>query len=166
MEESPQEKQAKKVSDHINDSLIETLNQITKGFKIVMIMYTIAFYFGILLIIIAVLPIFFNISNETYSAIFGGLGIIDLTAFLVFKPAEDLQYSRGNLARIMTAFTTWINDLKQWIKYIDNKANDVDPKISLDEMIKISELNIKNVLKILDSSGYSLKVTKSKKDEK
>src|SRR5208282_4295465 len=44
--------------------------------------------------------------------------------FLVFKPAQDLQASRGGLAQLQAAFFAWINDIHNWNEYLELLQNE------------------------------------------
>jgi len=70
-----------------------------------MTMYSIAFYSGVGLIFLSFIATL-GFRENIISLFFGGAGVVDIVSFFVFKPAEDLQKSRGNLAQLITAFLT------------------------------------------------------------
>jgi hypothetical protein len=75
-----------------------------------------------------------------------GAGVTDVIAFIVFKPAEDLQKSRAPLAQLVSAFLTWFNDSHNWNGAIEKEIND---KRNIDVLEKISKRSIVNTFAII-----------------
>ena len=126
-----------KFSEKLRQDLLDVIDQIEVGFKYTMRMYIVAFAVGVVLLgSIVVLAFVPEIKSNWYtSAILGSAGIIDVVAFLLFKPTEGLQISRGNLAQLQTAFITWINQMHTWNYFIAKK---MDNDISTDELREIT----------------------------
>ncbi|OEU65685.1 MAG: hypothetical protein BA867_06445 [Desulfobacterales bacterium S5133MH16] len=149
------------LSKKLRESIGTVLDQIDEGFKRAMLMYTVAFYAGIALILISIGGFLYG---KDVSLIFGGMGIADIVAFFIFKPAEDLQISRGNLAQLQAAFTTWVNDIHNWNHFLKLKFDNQD--CSTDDMEKISRSMIKNTLSIMEGIDLYVEGGKGKKIKK
>lgn len=106
-------------SDSFKNGLINSLDQIKRGFNTAMIMYTVAFYVGILLILAAVVFAWFK-GESLLPIAFAGLGVADLIAYFITKPPLDLQKSRANLAQLQTAYYNWFIDLFNWNSIINS----------------------------------------------
>jgi hypothetical protein len=46
--------------------------------------------------------------------VFGSLGIVDVIAYFITKPPQDLQFSRARLAQLQAAFFNWFIDYTNW----------------------------------------------------
>ena len=97
--------------------ILNVIDEIDKGFRKVMLMYTVAFYIGLGLIVFSFIGTLYFKEN-IFLLVFGGAGVVDVVAFFIFKPAEDLQRSRGNLAQLVSAFLTWYNDTHNWNQFL------------------------------------------------
>ena len=51
----------------------------------------------------------------------------DVVTAFVFRPAQELQNSRGNLTQLQAAFFNWSNDVRNWSAYLDRLDNSVHP---------------------------------------
>lgn len=162
MEKSKEADENNTLGTIVEKKIISVLEQIDSGFKKVMFMYTIAFYLGIILVASSVLIFVFKQGDKS-SLFFGGIGILDLVAFLVFKPAEDLQISRGNLAQLLAAFLCWINDNKVWSQFISNKVK--KEGIKLKDLKDISKIMISNTVTIINSIEFALSKKKPKTEQ-
>lgn len=118
----------------LQDGLVDVIKQIETGYERVMTMYTVAFYMGVLLVAISVIASLYYHSDQS-TLILGGLGLVDIIASMIFKPAQDLQNSRGNLAQLYAANFNWINDVHNWNEYLNRS------KLSLDinNLTKVSK---------------------------
>jgi len=108
-------------------------------------MYMVAFYLGIGLIVFSfVITI---ITGNNIFLIFGGAGIADVVTFFIFKPAEELQRSRGNLAQVASCFMTWFNDIHNWNSLINFrfKTGDLDEN----KLEKISKLSVSHTVALM-----------------
>jgi hypothetical protein len=107
----------KRLRDGLQNGLLEVVEQIDRGYRITMWMYTAAFIMGMLMLAASMLT---ALLRDVHSAILlGGLGAADVLTFLIFKPAQDLQASRGGLAQLQATFFAWINDIHNWNEYLD-----------------------------------------------
>lgn len=93
--------------------ILTVIDEIDKGFRRVMDMYSIAFYTGLGIIVFSFLGTLY-LGKNIFLLLFGGVGVIDIAAFFIYKPVEDLQRSRANLAQLVSAFLTWYNDTHNW----------------------------------------------------
>ena len=105
----------------LQSGLLEVVRQIDRGYRITMWMYTAAFVVGLSMLVVSMIAAFRDLHS---AALLGGLGALDVITFLVFKPAEDLQASRGGLAQLQAAFFAWINDIHNWNEYLDLLQNE------------------------------------------
>lgn len=123
----------------LQQGLLDVVKQIERGYRITMWMYTAAFVVGLLMLIASTVT---AMLRETNSAVLiGGLGAADVIAFLIFKPAQDLQASRGSLAQLQAAFFAWINDIHNWNDYLyllQNESGSALP--SFEKWKQISEI--------------------------
>lgn len=139
---------------NLRNRLLNVIDEIDRGFKRVMFMYTIAFYSGVSIVLFSIVSTVVNGSN-TFTLIFGGVGALDVIAFFVFRPAEDLQKSRANLAQLVAAFMTWNNDMRSWADvkqkkiWIDgeqekdkNNANDINALHEISKRMIIDTVTI------------------------
>jgi len=140
------------ISIAVKESILGVLFQIEKGFRRVMLMYTIAFYLGIGLIIFSVIATVLY-GTDAYMLLFGGAGMADIVAFFVFKPTEDLQRSRGNLAQLTSGFIAWYNDLHNWNHAVEREFYNEDDtpikKVNLETLKEISKRSILNTVTIM-----------------
>ena len=85
--------------ENLQEGLVEVVKQIDRGYERVMQMYTVAFYIGIIMVLMSVFASLV-LRSDTSALILGGLGMADIIASLIFQPAQELQNSRGNLAQL------------------------------------------------------------------
>jgi hypothetical protein len=78
-----------------------------------MVMYTVAFYLGIALVLSAIAMAFVK-DKPLLPIVFGGLGMADLIAYFITKPPQELQFSRARLAQLQAAFFNWFIDYTNW----------------------------------------------------
>ena len=117
------------MSNEFRKGLVKVIHQIEIGYSRVMTMYTIAFYVGIGLIILSVIASL--VLKENVSAlIFGGLGMADVITAFVFRPAQELQNSRGNLTQLQAAFFNWANDVRNWNAFLER----LDTSVQIGQM--------------------------------
>jgi hypothetical protein len=100
-------------ADSFKSALRDTVKQIEHGFRSTMIMYTVAFYLGVVLILAAIAMAFFK-QESLLPIVFGSLGIGDVIAYFITKPPQDLQFSRARLAQLQAAFFNWFIDYTNW----------------------------------------------------
>jgi hypothetical protein len=112
----------KRLRDALQTGLIEVVGQIDRGYRITMAMYTAAFIVGILMLLVSTFAALFK--DVRSATLLGGLGAADIITFLIFKPAQDLQASRGSLAQLQAAFFAWVNDIHNWNDYLDLLQNE------------------------------------------
>jgi hypothetical protein len=107
-------------------------------------MYTVVFYSGIAFI-------FFSIAasldgrNVSTSILGGSVGVVEVIAFIVFKPIEDLQKSRAKLVQLNSTFLSWFNDLHNWNGAI---AKEIEDKNNFDSLEKFSSRIVTNTFAI------------------
>ena len=110
-------KSTSEIADAFKAGLKRTVEQIDSGFRSTMMMYMVAFYLGIGLIVFSV--IFAIVMGETLLPIvFGGFGIVDVVGFFVKKPPQRLQGSRADLAQLQAVYFNWFIDIYNWNSYL------------------------------------------------
>lgn len=136
------------MTDQLHGRILATLDDIDNGFKKVMIMYLITFYLGIGLIVLSCLFSILSAGREI-TLLSGGLGLADVVAFLIFKPAESLQRSRGSLAQLISAFLTWYLDSKNCMQvYKKEMSGNAD---SIDLYDRVSRRNVLNTIYLMQA---------------
>ncbi len=104
-------------ADRFKEALQKTLAQIDEGFRSTMLMYKVAFYLGVgLLIAAAALAAFTD--KSLLAGIFAGLGTADILTFFLKQPPAKLQSSRAQLAQLQAAYFNWFIDLYNWNSYL------------------------------------------------
>lgn len=148
-------------SDSFKNGLINSLDQIKKGFNTAMIMYTVAFYVGILLILAAVVFAWFK-GESLLPIAFAGLGVADLIAYFITKPPLDLQKSRANLAQLQTAYYNWFIDLFNWNSIVNSGEEMIHMyrKVS-DMMMRNTERTMKMIEDYCEIASSDNAVSKS-----
>ena len=124
------------------EGLLDSVNQIKSGFRGVMVMYNVAFYTGIFLIIASIVYAFIS-NNSLISIAFAGIGMVDIIIYFILKPPLDLQKSRANLAQLESAYFNWLIDLSNW-----NTAVSA-PDIAYERYKEISAILLNNTEKTL-----------------
>src|SRR5262249_33768448 len=81
--------QFRRLQQGLQEGLLEVVRQIDRGYRITMGMYTAASVVGIAMLITSTVSALFQHVHS--AALLGGLGAADIVAFLVFKPAQELQ---------------------------------------------------------------------------
>jgi hypothetical protein len=107
----------------LRKKILRVIDEVDKGFRRVMLMYTIAFFVGVAVVLFSIISTVVSGTNM-FTLIFGAIGALDVVAFFVFKPAEDLQKSRANLAQLVAAFMAWNNDMRSWAEIKQKKIKD------------------------------------------
>ncbi len=134
------------VANAMKKAIQITVKQIDDAYSSTMLMYTVTFYLGITLVILA--AIVAVISKDTLlPTIFGTLGIADLVAFLITKPPERLQNSRASLAQLQGAFFNWFTDVYNWNTYLSLLQQ--QNKLELTQMQQISDILMTNTDKTM-----------------
>ena len=100
-------------ADSFKRGLSNTVKQIEHGFQATMIMYMVAFYLGIGLIVAATAMAFMN-HTAMLPIVFGTLGMADILTYFITKPPQDLQFSRARLAQLQAAFYNWFMNYSNW----------------------------------------------------
>jgi hypothetical protein len=143
------------VSDYRNDlqqGLVSVVQGIDRGYKRVLEMYTIAFYVGVLMILSSIYAALMMDSAKS-AAILGGLGMAEVLASMIFRPAQEVQNSRGNLAQLQAAFFSWFNDVYNWNKYLvdlDREAEGRNAVPDFNLVSKVSEVQMQNISRMMD----------------
>lgn len=148
--ESPSSKQQAstlETAESFKSGLRNTVVQIERGFRSTMIMYEVAFYLGVGLILAAILMAF--VKEQSLLAIaFGSLGIIDIIVYFITKPPQDLQFSRARLAQLEAAFFNWFIDYTSWNGAMMNLAQ--QGRLDFNAMTKISNTLMEHTEKTME----------------
>ncbi len=130
----------------LKESLISNATGTLKAYERVLLIYTIAFILGVLLIITAV--VFGAMGKTILSVAFGTLGLINIVTYFITTPANKIQESRSNLSQLQVVLLVWLSD------FINNNAlisqkNSVPGGISIEDYQKLTEMNVKSTIKLL-----------------
>ena len=110
-------KSTSEIADAFKAGLKRTIDQIDLGFRSTMMMYIVAFYMGIGLIVTSI--VFAAVIDKTFlPIIFGVFGVVDVVGFFVKKPSQRLQGSRADLAQLQAVYFNWFVDVYNWNGYI------------------------------------------------
>lgn len=140
----------RETANNLSNELLGVIRQIMEGFDRVMNMYTVAFYMGVFLVFLGVtISLMFreNLLGVALGGLSSGLGFVDIAAIMIYKPANELQNSRGNLAQLQAALFTWINDMSNWNAFLErlDQSTSVGGIPSFDELEKVSKLSFENL---------------------
>ncbi len=100
---------------NLKNSIQDVIKDSKRAYKYVLWMYIVAFYFGIALLIVAL--VFAAYDKMILSIAFGSVGLIDVVSHFIFKPPLELQSSRANLAQLMVILTNWFADVMNLNSY-------------------------------------------------
>jgi hypothetical protein len=154
------------VMDAFKEGLIDDLNAIKRGYEKVMQMYVVAFYVGVFLIVTAVYTALdSNTDNNLLGIVFGGVGTADIITSFIYRPAQELQNSRGNLVQLKCAFFNWLNDVSFWNGYLNIKANNGQP-LEYEEVRKVSKILLENLAEIMRLIDQYTETREDKSDKK
>lgn len=110
-------KSTSEIADAFKAGLKRTIDQMDIGFRWTMMMYMVAFYMGIGLIVTSIA--FAVVLDKTLlPIIFGVFGVVDIVGFFVKKPSQRLQGSRADLAQLQAVYFNWFVDVYNWNSYI------------------------------------------------
>jgi hypothetical protein len=138
--------------DGFQAGLLGVVRQIDTGYQITMWMYTAAFALGMLMMLAALVGAFIRPGKT--NLYLAGLGAADVITFLIFKPAQDLQASRGNLAQLQAAFFAWINDVHNWNRYLDSIERESGKNAPpFDKAKEVSEIMVHNTERMVRLVG-------------
>jgi len=142
-----------KMALEVRSSVLRVVKQIEDGFTSVMKMYKVAFYSGIILIGLSVL-LGLIVRQDIIALAFGGLGTSDILVYFIYKPAVDLQTSRGNLAQLEMAFVSWIGDVHNWnqvLGYVAEEAKSTQEIVDTATRASSTLIsNLKETMKAID----------------
>jgi hypothetical protein len=122
------------------ESLMDTVGQIKGGFFLTMLMYNVTFYLGVALVVASVV-FAFAYRESLLSLGLGGLGTVNLVAFLIIGPAERLERSRAGLAQLNAALYTWVIDNYNWNMF---NAAQAPGQMTFDQAKAISDMMLRN----------------------
>jgi len=136
------------MNEELGTRILNVIDEVDKGFRKVMFMYTLAFYVGLGLIVFSCLGTLY-FEDNLFLLVFGGVGVADVVAFFIFKPAEDLQRSRGNLAQLVSAFLTWYNDAHNWNQFLAKELG--NQTCDLGVVKEVSKRSMVNTITIMSA---------------
>jgi cell shape-determining protein MreC len=136
------------MSGEFRKGLVDVVRQIEQGYSRVMLMYSVAFYVGIALICLSVLSSLWFKENLAV-LIFGGLGMADVVTTFIFRPAQELQNSRGNLTQLQAAFFNWANDVRNWTAYLERLDLRAGNQPPYEEFERVSQKMLTNTAEMM-----------------
>jgi hypothetical protein len=114
------------VLKNLREGINKTIEQTIEGYGRTMMMYTVTFYTGILLILTSIIFAFVNLVSQNGSLstngslltiVFAGLGTADIISCFILNPPATLQESRADLVQLQASFYVWYQDLRFWTGY-------------------------------------------------
>jgi hypothetical protein len=124
----------------LQEGLVRVVEQIDRGYARAMFMYTTAFYLGVVMVLASIYAALVLDSTKA-AAVLGGLGMADVLASLIFRPAQEVQNSRGNLAQLQAAFFSWFNDVYNWNNYLLLVDHDSDLRNVVPDFARVREVS-------------------------
>jgi hypothetical protein len=158
-EEAIQKNQQEMVdlNNSFRDAMAATNRQTTEGFSHTMLMYSVSFYLGVVLIIAAL--IFAVVTRSPlFSILFGSLGSLNLLTFFIAKPPQRLQESRSEQAKLNAVFYSWFLDLTNWNGYyLQYSSRGIE--IDIDKVTQVSATQTDNTIRLMEviSSHISMR---------
>jgi hypothetical protein len=141
-----QQRSTLETADSFKGALRDTVKQIERGFRTTMVMYTVAFYLGVGLIVAATVMAFIK-DKPLLPIVFGTLGIADVIAYFITKPPQDLQFSRARLAQLQAAFFHWFMDYTNW----NGLLMDQGDEDSLKRVSAVLMANTEKTMELIDT---------------
>ena len=136
-----------KTADEFKKGLTDTIHQIESGYSSVMKMYKMSFYLGIILIVFSLILAIWK-EESLLPIVFGGLGIIDVIAYFITKPPQDLQNSRANLAQLQAAYFNWFIDVFNWNSFLGTLSQ--TGQLSFKNVKDVSDTLLQNTDKTME----------------
>lgn len=142
-----------KLGLELQQGLVGIIKQIAQGYWYVTWMSNITFILGVALILMSAISAL-ALQEDTASYFMGGLGLAGVIGSLVFRPAQDLQSNRANLAQLQAVFINWINDIHNWNRYWELVMNQnrgaKQPPPPLEEVSKISDTLVNSARQMME----------------
>ncbi|MGZ4864646.1 MAG: hypothetical protein ACXV7G_10830 [Halobacteriota archaeon] len=96
-----------------SEGLSDAIGQIRNGYRASFVMYIVLFFTGIFLLLFSL--VYTTLSGlSAGSAFTGAVGSVEVIYSLLGSTTQKLQDSRGDLARLQTAFYAWTNEIYHW----------------------------------------------------
>ena len=142
----------------------------TLSFLIVLTMYVIAFAVGIILIGFSLKLAFDSTTpNDYLASFFGAAGVFDIS-FLLYKPAKQIQRSRGNATQLWMAFLEWqyisIWSGKTYHKLFNILKTPNDQTFILEQMVKILKIKSETTVNLIESIEKNVAARSDEKSTK
>ena len=164
------DKQVKQMSQDAIKFSNELHRRSTIGFVMVMVMYVVAFGFGIALLTSALYFAFLEKPDTTLVVFFGTSGGLDL-AFLLYKPAKEIIKSRASATQLLAIFkelqfvSIWsgktYGKLYKGLEVNKDGAN----KETFEQMIKLLTLKTDLAIKFIATIEKHVKQNEPKPDD-
>jgi hypothetical protein len=156
-----QQRSTFETAESFKGALRDTVKQIERGFRTTMVMYTVAFYLGVGLIVAATVMAFVK-EQALLPIVFGTLGIADLIAYFITKPPQDLQFSRARLAQLQAAFFHWFMDYTNWNGLLMERGDED----SLKRVSAVLMANTEKTMQLIDTYCGSPRATEKMRGER
>ena len=141
------ENRINEVNDSFRDGITEANKQTIRGFSYTMLMYQVAFYFGILMLLASLA--FALITNRSlFPILFGSVGTLTILAFFITKPPQQLQESRSKQVQLNAAFYSWFIELYNWNSYYVQFGAKGE-QVTLEDMTTVSNLQIDHTERLM-----------------
>ena len=142
-----------KLGLELQQGLVGVIKQIAQSYWYVMWMSNVTFILGVVLILMSAISSL-ALQQDTASYLMGGLGLAGIVGSLVFRPSQDLQNSRANLAQLQTVFINWINGIHNWNCYwelvMSQNRGSNQPPPPLEEVRRISDTLTNNARQMME----------------
>ncbi len=146
-------------------SINEFLNQTTKTYSIVSMLYIVSFCMGFLLILMAVVLYVIDTTQYVYPIVSAGIGFLQTYTILILKPIEGLQKGKANHALLLLFISTSIKHVDNWISYLRSRANsadsDIDKRLKFEDMKCASDSINNGLIELINA--YSRTINKEER---
>lgn len=124
----------------LRGGLRETIQQMLDGYQRTMLMYTVSFYMGIVLIVAAVIFAFLE-SEPLLPIVFAGLGTADIIGYFISNPPLKLQQSRADLAQLQAAYFIWYHEFRIWDAYLNTEYRRYQSRLPIEPQAAAADYN-------------------------
>ena len=152
--------------EKLKEGLVAVVKQIEQGYERVMQMYTVAFYIGIIMVLMSVFASLV-LRSDTSALTLGELGMADIIASHIDRPAQELQNSRGNLAQLQAAFFNWINDSyngNRYLRLMDEEATSDKHLPSFNAVCEVSDKMVHNTERMMEMIENYCEISEKKRN--
>jgi len=137
----------------LTNNVITVSDDIIQGLTDTRRMYLSIFILGIGLVLAALLFAVLT-KTELFPLLFGSAGVLDLLAFFLKDPPQQLQKSRTNFCKLQAAYYQWLTDAANWSVLLYTLSR--EDKLGIKDMKEASDSYIASfgeLMRIIDGGA-------------